>query len=63
MDEASKSLHGHLYPPLAMQPGVDKREDYHYVREGVQALFMFFDPHRGWRRVSSRERRTRMDWA
>ena len=24
---------------------------------------MFFDPVRGWRRVSSREHRTRLDWA
>jgi hypothetical protein len=24
---------------------------------------MFFDPHRGWRRISSRDRRTRIDWA
>jgi hypothetical protein len=51
MDEASKQLLGHLYPPIPMQPGQDKKEDYHYTREGVQALFMFFDPHRGWRRV------------
>ena len=47
MDEACKELHGHLYKPLAMQPGQDVKEDYHYTREGVQALFMFFDPHRG----------------
>lgn len=39
------------------------KEDYHYSREGVQALFMFFDPHRGWRRVSNRDSRTRLDWA
>jgi hypothetical protein len=63
MDEASKQLCGHLYPPLAMQPGRDQQEDYHYVREGVQAWFRFFDPHRGWRRVSNRESRTRSDWA
>ena len=52
MAEASKTWPGHLYPPLTMQPGVD-------IREGVQAWFRFFDPHRGWRRVSSRESRTR----
>ncbi len=49
--------------PIPMQPGQDKKEDYHYSREGVQALFMFFDPHRGWRRVSNRDSRTRRDWA
>ena len=63
MDEASKQLLGHRYSPVPMRPGLDKQEDYHYVREGVQALFMFFDPHRGWRRISSRDRRTRIDWA
>lgn len=50
MDEASVQLQGHLYEAIAMQPGLDKKEDYHYTREGVQALFMFFDPNRGWRR-------------
>uniref|UniRef100_A0A1D9GAE9 Tc1-like transposase DDE domain-containing protein n=1 Tax=Moorena producens (strain JHB) TaxID=1454205 RepID=A0A1D9GAE9_MOOP1 len=43
MDEASKELHGHLNQPIPMQPGLDVKEDYHYTREGVQALFMFFD--------------------
>jgi DDE superfamily endonuclease len=63
MDEASVQLQGHLYEAIAMQPGLDKKEDYHYTREGVQALFMFFDPNRGWRRVSNRDSRTRLDWA
>ncbi|NEO17845.1 MULTISPECIES: IS630 family transposase [unclassified Moorena] len=63
MDEASKELHGHLYEPIPMQPGLDVKEDYHYTREGVQALFMFFDPNRGWRRVSCRDHRTCEDWA
>lgn len=63
MDEASIQLRGHLYEARAMKPGQDKKEDYHYTREGVQALFMFFDPNRGWRRVSNRDSRTRIDWA
>jgi hypothetical protein len=63
MDEASVQLQGHLYEPLEMEPNQDKKEDYHYTREGVQALFMFFDPNRGWRRVSNRDHRTRFDWA
>jgi hypothetical protein len=46
-----------------MKPHQDAKEDYHYERQGVRALFMFFDPLRGWRRVSSREHRTRIDWA
>lgn len=63
MDEASVHLTGHVYEPLEMEPNQDKKEDYHYTREGVQALFMFFDPNRGWRRVSNRDHRTRVDWA
>jgi hypothetical protein len=43
--------------------GKPKREDYHYDRNGVRSIFMFFAPHRGWRRVASSARRTRVDWA
>jgi len=63
MDEAAIELHKDVYPPQAMQPGCDLKQDYHYDREGVRALFMFFDPIRGWRRVTSREHRSRIDWA
>ena len=63
MDEASVQLQDHLYEPIKMQPGQDAKEDYHYTREGTQALFMFFDPHAGWRRVSNRDHRARVDWA
>ena len=63
MDEAAKQLLEGLHEPLPPAPGQPPREDYHYERKGVQALFMFFDPHRGWRRVSCRDSRTRQDWA
>lgn len=63
MDEASKQLLAQVYEPLPLAPGQVVKEDYHYERQGVRALFMFFDPLRGWRRVSSREYRTRVDWA
>jgi DDE superfamily endonuclease len=63
MDEASKQLLAHPRPPLPPAPGVPAREDYHYQRRGTQALFVFFDPLRGWRRVSCRDSRTRVDWA
>jgi len=63
MDEASKQLLRGLHGPLPIGPGRPAREDYHYERRGVEALFVFFDPLRGWRRVSCRERRTRVDWA
>jgi len=61
MDEASKQLLAGA--ALLGQPGQPAREDYHYERHGVQALFLFFDPLRGWRRVSCRDSRTRVDWA
>lgn len=63
MDEASKQLLSNEREPLPLAPGRPAREDYHYERRGVQSLFMFFDPLRGWRRVSCRDNRTRLDWA
>jgi hypothetical protein len=63
MDEASKQLLDHVYAPIPIRPGQPAKEDYHYERRGVRAIFMFFDPLRGWRRVSTREHRTRVDWA
>lgn len=63
MDEAAKQLLRNERSPLAMQPGKPHREDYHYERRGVQAIFMFFDPNRGWRRACARDSRTRIDWA
>lgn len=63
MDEAAKQLLGDAVDPLPMRPGKPRREDYHYTRGGVRALFMFFAPHLGWRRVAATARRTRQDWA
>lgn len=63
MDEASKQLLRDVAEPVPLAAGRPCREDYHYERRGTQALFMFFDPLRGWRRVSSRDSRTRLDWA
>ena len=63
MDEAAKQVVSDVETSLPMTPGQPRREDHHYERRGVQALFMFFDPIRGWRRVSSCDSRTRFDWA
>jgi hypothetical protein len=63
MDEACKQLTRDEKPPLPMCPGQVLREDYHYERRDVAALFMFFDPIAGWRRASVSESRTRVDWA
>ena len=63
MDEAAKQLLRDEHPGQPLRPGAPQREDYHYERRGVQAIFMFFDPLRGWRRSSARDSRTRVDWA
>ena len=63
MDEAAKQIVADVSPALPMTPGQPRREDHHYERKGVRALFMFFDPLRGWRRVSTRKSRMRSDWA
>jgi hypothetical protein len=59
MDEASKQLLRDERPSEPLAPGRPAREDYHYERHGTQAIFMFFNPLAGTRRVS----RTRVDWA
>jgi hypothetical protein len=63
MDEASKQLVRDDRDPIPMAAGRPAREDYHYERRGTQAVFCFFDPNRGWRRVSCRDSRTAVDWA
>lgn len=63
MDEAAKQMLEGLHDPVPPARGRAPREDYHYERKGVRAIFLFFDPNRGWRRVSCRESRTRTDWA
>lgn len=47
MDEAAVQLTGYVFESIPVAPSHDAKEDYHYTREGVQALFMFFDPNRG----------------
>lgn len=63
MDEASKQLLRDGQETAPPAPGRVVREDYHYERRGVQAIFMFFNPISGQRRVACRESRTRLDWA
>lgn len=63
MDESSKELHAHAQPSTPVAPHTPSREGDKYVRQGVCAVFLFFAPLLGWRRVSSSEHRTRLDWA
>jgi hypothetical protein len=62
MDEASRQILSDLAEPLPMRPGRPKRVDDKYERHGVRALFMFYNPIDGWRRVGCRDSRTRQDW-
>jgi hypothetical protein len=63
MDEASKQLLRRGVGPLPMAKGRPRREDYRYERRGTRAIFCFFDPNRGWRRLAVRDSRTAVDWA
>jgi hypothetical protein len=63
MDEAAKQMTADIEPPAAALPGHAAKEDYHYERRGVRAIFLFFNPIEGKRRVSCRDSRTRVDWA
>lgn len=63
MDESSRQIVSDEIEPLPMRPGRMKRQDDKYVRHGVRALLVFYDPLDGWRRVGCRESRTRSDWA
>lgn len=63
MDEASKQILSDVNQPLPMRPGKPKRVDDKYERHGTCALFMFYNPIDGWRRVGCRDSRTRRDWA
>lgn len=40
-----------------------RRADYEYKRAGTVSIFMFCEPLAGWRDVSVRLRRTKIDWA
>jgi hypothetical protein len=63
MDETTKQMVAHVRAPLPAAPGRSARYDTLYRRQGVAVIFMFFEPLRGWRRVTVDESKTRLDWA
>lgn len=63
MDELPVQLIGQTRAPVPAQPGQPARVDYEYVRNGVCALFMFYQPLLGQREVVVSDRRTAADWA
>ena len=63
MDEQPVQLVKETRQPIRAVPGRPARIDYEYERNGTATIFMFTEPQAGWRNVSVRERRTKIDWA
>lgn len=63
MDEQPVQLIKETRVPIAAKPGIPKRIDFEYERNGTANNFMFTEPLAGWRKVNVRERKTKLDWA
>ena len=63
MDEQPVQLHKETRTPIPATAKHSKRVDYEYERAGTASIFMFTEPLAGWRDVTVRERRTKVDWA
>ena len=63
MDEQPIQLLKETRTPIAGTKQHPRRVDYEYERAGTASIFMFCEPLAGWRKVSVRERRTKVDWA
>lgn len=62
-DEAGKQLVGQVNEPKLAKPGVVAKEDYEYERAGMANIFIFFDRHRGWRKVKVTKNKKAIDFA
>lgn len=63
MDEQPVQLLKETRTPIAATKDRPKRVDYEYERAGTASIFLFCEPLQGWRQVTVRERRTKVDWA
>ena len=63
MDEQPVQLLEDVNIPIAATKNHALRADYEYKRAGTVSIFMFCEPLFGWRHVSVRPRRTKIDWA
>lgn len=63
MDEQPVQLLKETRVPIAATKHHAKRVDYEYERAGTASIFMFCEPLVGWREVTVRARRTKIDWA
>ena len=63
MEEQPIQLLKETRQPIAGTKKHPRRVDYEYERAGTASIFMFCEPLLGWRQVSVRVRRTKVDWA
>ena len=63
LDETTRQLVSETRTPLPAAAGRPVSHDYEYERQGVASLFMMCAPLSGWREVSVRESKTRLDYA
>jgi hypothetical protein len=63
MDEQPVQLLKETRTPIPATKEHPRRVDYEYERAGTASVFLFCEPLMGWRSVSIRQRRTKVDWA
>jgi hypothetical protein len=63
MDEQPVQLLKETRVPIPATAKHGKRVDYEYERAGTANIFMFTEPLAGWREVSVRPTKTKVDWA
>jgi len=63
MDEQPIQLLKETRVPIQGTKKHPRRVDYEYERAGTASIFMFTEPLLGWRQVTAREQRTKVDWA
>ena len=63
MDEQPVQLTKETRAPIAATHEHGRRVDYEYERAGTASIFMFTEALAGWREVTVREQRTKVDWA
>jgi transposase len=63
MDEQPVQLHKETRTPIPAIGKHPRRVDYEYERCGTASVFLFTEPLAGWREVTVRPKRTKVDWA
>lgn len=63
MDEQPVQLHKEIRQPIPATKHRARRVDYEYERCGTASIFLFTEPLAGWREVTVRPQRTKVDWA